>query len=193
VTRALLGLVAAVLLGHATAHATLVFGELTFDPDPITPDSPTRVTVTLEDPTLTPIEDAIVALEFRSIEPGAAPPSADAELPPPLREIRLVETTPAVYTADVDLPDLGTYSVRVRDRTFEWEEATASVVLVVDARPLGVLPFILPPTQVSPAGLTTWLLWLVGIPLIAGAVVTTLVLTSNRSDDRGTANGSARG
>jgi uncharacterized membrane protein YecN with MAPEG domain len=67
------------------------------------------------------------------------------------------------------------------------------VVLVVDARPLGVLPFILPPTQVSPAGLTTWLLWLVGIPLIAGAVVTTLVLTSNRSDDRGTANGSARG
>lgn len=191
-TRALLALVATVVLGHATAHATLVFGELTFDPDPITPGSPSRVTLTLEDPTLTPIEDAIVSLEFRPMEPGAAPPSADAELPPPLRDVRVVETAPAVYTADVDLPELGTYSVRVRDRTFEWEEATASLVLVVDDRPLGVLPFILPPTQVSPAGLSTWLLWLIGIPLIAGAVVTTLVLTSNRSDDRGTASGNAR-
>jgi hypothetical protein len=97
-----------------------------------------------------------------------------------------------VYTADVDLPELGTYSVRVRDRTFEWEEATASLVLVVDDRPLGVLPFILPPTQVGPAGLATWLLWLIGVPLVAGAVVTVLVLTSNRSEDRSTASGNAR-
>ena len=181
-TRSLLALAVGALLGHTTAHATLVFGELTFAPDPIVPGSPFAVSVTLEDPTLTPVEDAIVSLEFRPMDAGGAPLAADAELPPPLRDVRLVETAPAVYVADVDLPAPGSYLVRVRDRTFQWEEATASVVLIVDERPLGVLPFVLPPTQVGPRGLTTWLLWLIGVPLVAGAVVTVLVLTSNRGD-----------
>lgn len=181
-TRSLLALAAAALLGHAAAHATLVFGELTFAPDPIAPGAPFSVSVTLEDPTLTPVEDAIVSLEFRPMDPGAEPLPADAELPPPLRDVRLIEAAPAVYVGDVDLPAAGRYLVRVRDRTFQWEEATASVVLIVDERPLGVLPFVLPPTQVGPRGLTTWLLWLIGVPLVAGGVVTVLVLTSNRGE-----------
>lgn len=186
--RRLLALAVALLLGHATAHATLVFGELVFAPDPIVPGSPVAVTVTLEDPTLTPVEDAIVTVEFRPLEADAAALPADAEqAPPPLRDVRLVETAPAVYTADVELPAAGSYQVRVRDQTFQWEEATASVVLVVDDRPLGVLPFVLPPTQVGPRGLTTWLLWLIGVPLVAGAVVTVLVLSSNRGDGGGKA------
>jgi len=191
VTRPLLALAVAVLLGHATAHATLVFGEVVFAPDPIVPGAPFAVSITLEDPTLTPVEDAIVSLEFRPLDAHAAPLPADAELPPPLRDVRLIETAPAVYTAEVDLPAPGSYLVRVRDQTFQWEEATASMVVVVDARPLGVLPFVLPPTQVGPRGLTTWLLWLIGVPLVAGAVVTVLVLTSNRGDGSGTAAGGA--
>jgi hypothetical protein len=170
----------AAALGHAAAHATLVFGEITFDPDPIVPGVPFTVTVTLEDPTLTPVEDAIVSLEFRPMAPGSAPLPVDGELTPPLRELRLVETAPAVYGGDVDLPADGSYQVLVRDRTFQWEEANASVVVAVDDRPVGVLPFVLPPTQVGPRGLATWLLWLIGVPLVAGAVVTVLVLTSNR-------------
>jgi hypothetical protein len=192
VTRALLALGATLLIGQVAAHATLVFGELVFAPDPIVPGARATVSVTLEDPTLTPVEDAIVSLEFRPMDAGGAPLAADAE-PPPLRDVRLVETAPAVYTADLDLPEPGSYQVRVRDRTFQWEEATASVVVVVDDRPLGVLPFVLPPTQVGPRGLTTWLLWLIGVPLVAGGVVTVLVLTSNRSDGRGAAAGDAGG
>lgn len=192
-TRSLLALAAAALLGHATAHATLVFGELAFAPDPIVPGNPFAISMTLEDPTLTPVEDAIVSLEFRPMDPGATPVPADVELPAPLRDVRLIETAPAVYTAEVDLPAPGSYLVRVRDRTFQWEEATASVVLVVDERALGVLPFVLPPTQVGPRGLTTWLLWLIGVPLVAGAVVTVLVLTSNRGDGRATAPSDAGG
>lgn len=184
-TRSLLALAVAVALGHAAAHATLVFGELAFAPDPIVPGTAFVVSMTLEDPTLTPVEDAIVSLEFRPLDASDAPLPDDAELPPPLRDVRLIETAPAVYTADVDLPSPGSYRVRVRDQTFQWEEATASVVLVVDERPLGVLPFVLPPTQVGPRGLTTWLLWLIGVPLVAGAVVTVLVLTSNRGDGSG--------
>ena len=191
-TRVLRALVVALLVGSAAAHATLVFGELVFAPDPILPESAFRVTVTLEDPTLTPVEDAIVSLEFRPMEAGAAPLPADAE-PPPLRDVRLIETAPARYTADLELPAPGSYQVRVRDRTFQWEEATASVVVVVDDRPLGVLPFVLPPTQVGPRGLATWLLWLIGVPLVAGGVVTVLVLTSNRGDGGRGAPGEAGG
>lgn len=192
-TRALLALAVAVLIGYATAHATLVFGELVFTPDPIVPGRPITATITLEDPTLTPVEDAIVSLEFRPLDASAAPLPADAELPPPLRDVRLIETAPAVYAAEVDLPTPGSYQVRVRDQTFQWEEATASVVVVVDDRPLGILPFVLPPTQVGPRGLTTWLLWLIGVPLVAGGVVTVLVLTSSRGDGSGPASGVAGG
>lgn len=191
--RSLLALAVALLLAHASAHATLVFGELVFEPDPISVGRPFGVSVTLEDPTLTPVEDAIVSLEFHALDANAEPLPADAEPRPPVRDVRLIETAPAVYTADLDLPAPGTYQVRVRDNTFQWEEATASVVVVVDDRPLGALPFVLPPTQVGPRGLATWLLWLIGVPVVAGAVVTVLVLTSNRGDGHGKASGADGG
>jgi hypothetical protein len=181
--RAALLVAAAAWLGTAAAHATLVFGELTLTPDPAAAGAPLSVTVTLEDPSLTPVEDAIVTLEFRPLEAGAAPLPTDGTYPPALRTVRLVEEEPAVYTAELDLPDAGTYQVRVRDTTYQYEEANASVVLALDGRPLGVLPFVLPPTQVGPRSLTTWLVWLIGLPLVAGAVVTVLVLTSNRPKD----------
>lgn len=174
----------ALVVGVVGAHATLVFGELTLTPDPPQPGVPFEVVVTLEDPTVTPIEDALIALEFRVLPPGtdASPAPTDADAPPPLRAIDLVEIRPAVYRGEVDLPEATTYTVRVRDRTFEFEEATASLVVEVGGRTHGALPFILPPTQVGPRGLATWLLWLVGVPLVAGAVVTVLVLTSPRPE-----------
>ena len=39
------------------------------------------------------------------------------------------------------------------------------------------LSFVFPPTATGPQGLRTWLLWLVGLPLLAGLAVTVLVLT----------------
>ncbi len=176
-----------VLCGLASAHATLVFGELTVSPDPPAPGTPFQVQVTLEDPTVTPIEDALVTLEFRplgdapgSVSDDAATDAAEATAPPPLRTVELVETSTAHYTADVALPEAGAYQVRVRDRTFAAEEATATFVLDLDDRPVDALPFILPPTQVGPQGLATWLLWLIGVPIVAGVVVTALVLSSPR-------------
>jgi hypothetical protein len=168
-------------LGVATAHATLVFGELTVIPDPPEPGSPVELVVTLEDPSVTPIEDAVVALEFRRLAEVAAETSVGATETAPLRSVNLVETSPAVYTGDVTLPDTGAYQVRVRDNTFAAEEATAAFVLELDDRPVGALPFILPPTQVGPQGLATWLLWLIGVPVVAGVVVTVLVLSSPKT------------
>lgn len=168
------------LLGVAAAHATLVFGELDVVPDPPGPGVPLELTVTLEDPSVTPIEDAVVALEFRPLADVSDAAIGATEVVP-LRTVDLIETSPAVYTAEVTLPDPGAYQVRVRDRTFAAEEATAAFVLELDDRPVGTLPFILPPTQVGPQGLATWLLWLIGVPVVAGLVVTVLVLSSPKT------------
>ncbi len=176
------GLVLALLAGGAQAHATLVFGTVRVEPDPPPPGTAFTLTLTLEDPALAPVEDAIVFVEARPMPAaGEALPAPSTEapaLPPPLRTERLIEVAPAVYRAEFALPDGGAYHLLVRDQTFQWEEANASVVLPLLGSPVGELPFILPPTQVAPRNLWTWIVWLVGLPLLAGIVVTLLVLRS---------------
>ena len=172
----------ALLAGAVHAHATLVFGTVSIDPDPPPPGATFALTLTLEDPALAPVEDAVVFVEVRPMPSADAPlpsPSTEAPaLPPPLRAERLIEVAPAVYRAEFALPDDDSYHLLVRDQTFQWEEANASVVLPLLGRPVGELPFILPPTQVAPRSLWTWIVWLVGLPLLAGVVVTLLVLRS---------------
>ena len=172
----------ALLVGSAQAHATLVFGTVRIDPDPPPPGTPFSLTLTLEDPALAPVEDAVVFVEARPMPSADAPlpsPSTEAPaLPAPLRAERLIEVAPAVYRAEFDLPAGDAYHLLIRDQTFQWEEANASVVLPLLGSPIGELPFILPPTQVAPRSLWTWIVWLVGLPLLAGIVVTLLVLRS---------------
>jgi hypothetical protein len=161
-------------LGVALAHATLVFGELTLSPDPPTPEGVTTWRITLEDPSLTGVEDAIVFLELRTLAGSAEDTGTEI-----FRE-RLSESAPARYELTTATPPLGTYQVFIRDQTYPWEEATASLLLDVGAEALGALPFILPPTQVAPRSLATWLAWLIGLPLAAGGLVTLLVLRGAR-------------
>lgn len=171
-------------LGWTAAHATLVFGHIEFSPDPPQPGQSFELSLRLEDPSLAPVEDAIVRVELRPIETEEAPlPAASTEaldLPPPLREAELVEVAPALYRITLELPSAGPYHLLVRDNTYRWEEANASVVLPVGGEAVGSLPFILPPTAVAPSSLVTWMLWLVGLPLLAGLVVTVMVLTSGK-------------
>ena len=177
-----LALAFALLAGAVHAHATLVFGVVRVAPDPPAPGEAFTLTLTLEDPSLTPVEDAIVFVELRPMPAlDAQLPAASTEppdLPAPLRSERLVEVAPAVYQTEISLPDGDSYHLLVRDQTFQWEEANASVILPLLGRAVGDLPFILPPTQVAPRSLWTWIVWLVGLPLLAGVVVTLLVLRS---------------
>jgi hypothetical protein len=172
----------ATLLGVATAHATLVLGELTVVPDPPRPNVPFEVAITLVDPSLAPIEQAIVAIEVRRHDEATeALPSASTEAPElevPKVAVSLREVAPARYVGELTLPDDGLFHLLVRDTTFQWEEANASLLLEVGGAAVGTLPFILPPTAIGPRSLWTWLLWLVGLPVLAGIVVTILVLTS---------------
>jgi hypothetical protein len=183
---ALLAALALLLLGTAGAHAFLVLGELTVEPDPPRSGEPLRVIVTMADPSLAPVEDATVLIELRAPRavgddlPAAATETPD--LPPPDTRIDLVEVAAGRYEASLVAPAAGTHHALIRDQTFQWEEANASLLLEVGAGELGTLPFILPPTAVGPRSLWIWLLWLIGVPLLAGLVVTVLVLGGRRPE-----------
>jgi hypothetical protein len=172
------------LAGHAWAHATLVLGDVQVTPDPPVAGEPFRIAVTLVDPSMAPVEDAVVRVEVRPHRAETeALPAASTEAPDlsdPTLERELVETAGGRYEADLVLERGALYHLLIRDQTFEWEEANASVLLEVGGAPVGTLPFILPPTAIGPRSLWTWLIWLIGLPVVAGLVVTVLVLTSGR-------------
>ena len=180
--KALLATLLLVTLGGAAAHAFLVLGELRVEPDPPLPGGPLRVIVTMADPSLAPVEDAIVFIEVRRQRlvgddvPAAA--TETPELPPPDARVDLVERAPGRYEGELTAPPAGSHHLLIRDQTFQWEEANASVMLEVGNAALGTTPFILPPTAIGPRSVWTWLLWLIGLPLLAGLVVTALVLGS---------------
>lgn len=170
------------VVGAAHAHAFLVLGEMTFTPDPPVPGAPLQVAVMMNDPSLAPVEDAVVFLEIRRqrlVDDDVPASSTEApDLPPPDLRVDLAETTPGRYEGTLTAPPAGEHHVLVRDQTFQWEEANASVMIEVGGAALGTLPFILPPTAIGPRSLWVWLLWLIGVPVLAGIVVTALVLTS---------------
>jgi hypothetical protein len=182
-------------LGVVHAHAFLVLGEMTVTPDPPVPGAPLLIAIQMNDPSLAPVEDAVVFLELRRqrlVDPALPASSTEApELPPPDARVDLVETTPGRYEGTLDAPDGGTHHVLIRDQTFQWEEANASVMIDLDGGALGTMPFILPPTAVGPRSLWVWLLWLIGVPLLAGLVVTALVLGSRPKAAPGGAPGAA--
>lgn len=159
------------LLGTAVfAHATLVLGTLTSDPDTPRPREPFTVTVELVDPTQVPVEDAWVLAEFRrqGAPAGSEPVTARFE----------ESERPGVYQAQVTLPEGGAYTLLLRDQTYRQEEAQAELTFNVGQRtPPEARSFIFPPTATGPQSLGVWLVWLIGLPLLAAIIVTVLVLT----------------
>lgn len=180
-SRPLAAILACLLLAVSSlagAHATLVIGSLTITPDPPVDGTGLSATLRLEDPGLVEVEDAVVFLEFRELADAADAPSVNGQADSEALLItdRLQETSPGTYRIDLPALDAGTYLVSVRDRTYRQEEAVANLVLTFSDQPLGAQQFVLPPTATGPASLGTWLVWLIGIPLAAGVLVTVLVL-----------------
>jgi hypothetical protein len=151
------------------AHATLVLGTLASDPATPRPDEPFMLSLELVDPTQVPVEDAWVLSEFR---PQGAPEGTE-----PI-EVRFEESqTAGLYQAQVTLPERGNYALLLRDQTYRQEEAQATLTFPVGRTSAEPLRFVFPPTATGPQGLTTWLLWLIGLPLLAALIVTVLVLS----------------
>lgn len=151
----------------ACAHATLLLGTLSSVPAVPQPGEPFKLILRLEDPTAVPVEDAWVLAEFRA---GAASEQGDPV------SVRFEETQPGHYETEVTLPRAGDWQLLLRDQTFRQEEARAELSFPVGAGASGeALPFIFPPTATG-QGLTTWLVWIVVLPVVAGVVVTVAVL-----------------
>ncbi len=153
----------------AAAHATLVLGHFEVSPARPAAATPLTLRLRLEDPTQVPIQDAFVIAELR---PAGSP---DAE---PVRAEFSETGTPGTYETTTTLEQTGPYEVLLRDQTYRQEEANATL-----AEPLrigGANPaqdFNFPPTATGSAGWRTWLLWLIGLPIVAALLVTVLVLT----------------
>lgn len=189
---AVLACLGLLLSSVAGAHATLVIGTLSFTPafpggQPATTTLPGLLaTLVLEDPGLVEVEDAVVFLELRTAVDGGDP--LDANKQPSSEPVyvsdRFPETAPGTYQLTIPAPAPGDYVVSIRDRTYRQEEAVANLALTFTADGVvGEHPFVLPPTATGPASLGQWLLWVLGVPLAVGVVVTVLVLRGGRGQD----------
>lgn len=171
------------------AHATVVFGTLTVEPNPPPANVPIVLDLFLEDPTGTPVEDAIVRAEWTPVTADPVTPDPETAAEPgtdgfaePLVEAEFSEVEPGRYRAEVVVPVAGSFQVLLRDQTFRQEEATQIVSLDIGTGDrVAAIDFLLPPTATG-GGLAAWLLWLVAIPLVAGIVVTILVLRGGPTD-----------
>ena len=183
--------------GMVSAHASLVFGELTTDVEVPEPTAGFNLQLHMMDPVRTPIEDATVSAEFRLLtaeEAERLEAAAPEEAPTPDQvEAGMVEVDipegdwltfglneqgpGGNYATDIRLPESGTYQVIMRDTTYPQEDAVAELLLTFDGE-TAFEPslFIFPPTDIGGASLGTWLAWLVAIPLVAGVAVTVFVL-----------------
>lgn len=173
VKRSILTLAALLAASAAVAHATLVFVDVTSEPMPPLAGQPLVLRIDMRDPVNAPVEDAIVFVEATAPN-GSTMISSD----------RFEETDAGVYETTLTLAAAGDWTLLFRDRTFRQEEANATIGLTVGpdgtAEPL---TFIFPPTATGPQSLTTWLVWLVGLPLVAGLVVTVMVLRNSPEDE----------
>jgi len=155
----------------ALAHGTVVLGAVTAEPDPPQPGAPLILTVDLAKRSKAPVEGA--KLEG-SLRPAGKPDAAAT----PLAFQEYAEPY-GTYRARLQAPPAGSYTLTVRDRTYPKEDIRASVTLQVGGtQPNGSLDFTFPPATGGPRSVVRWLLWLVGLPLLAGVVVSVLMLRS---------------
>jgi hypothetical protein len=159
-------LVALVFAGVAFAHPSEILGTLRSDPATPAPGVPFTLELSLEDTDEVPTESARVQAEIYRKDA-----SQDFAA---IRTDFKVTGTPGTYRTTLRLPEAGPWTVRLRERTFTHEDAAVEVEFGVrPARNPTAWEFIFAPP--SPPTLGTWLLWVVGVPLLAGAVVTASV------------------
>lgn len=156
-------------LSVALAHASIVIVTLTITPNKFEAQQDFQIKLYLEDLLKTPIEDAVILVE-------ATPESSSVQ--PIIANLK--EELAGSYQATLNLPREGKWELFFRDQTFKQEEATATATIDV-GKENPEIEFIFPPTKVSSSNLWIWLIWVIGLPIIAGIIVTVLVLSNSAS------------
>ncbi len=152
------------LASTALAHAFIVTGSLVTIPNPAKSNEPFILQLDLHDPNLVPVEDAIVVAEF----------SQEGQT----YSFNFTQDEPGLYSTDVTLPKEGNYTLLLRDQTYQQEEARATLQFTLGSP--DPINFIFPPTRTSSNSLQTWLIWVIAVPIIAGMIVTVLVLMNTK-------------
>ena len=154
------------------SHASIVIITLTITPNAPKANKDFQIELYLEDPLQTPIEDAVILVEASLKENNNPEPIT----------FNFVETSAGTYQSSINLPEEGTWELFFRDQTFKREEATANVDINVGKENPETIEFIFPPTKVDSNNLWVWLVWVIGLPIVAAIIVTVLVLSSSKSD-----------
>lgn len=175
----------------------LVFGTLSTDPNPPEANGSFRLQLQMMDPVRTPIENAVVYAEFGPPDAMAEHAEGDETAHALLHEsgtgaaagfnrFEFTETGPGGnYETFVQLPADGEYLLMMRDQTYPKEDAVALVSFEIGGgAPLDEKLFVFPPTDIGTATLSTWLIWLIAIPLAAGVIITVLVLAGGNKNSR---------
>jgi len=163
-----------VIMPKVQAHATIVLGRLSSEPTTPIANEPFTLNLEMLDPSQIAVEDAIVFADFN--------------LRGDSTQLEFTETeTPGVYQTQGVLASSGEYQLIMRDQTFRQEEARANLSFFVTTEGNNQIneasiAFVFPPTATGSNNLTTWLIWLIGIPILAGIVVTVVVLLNPRKD-----------
>ena len=158
-----------VFLSWVSAHSFFVNGTLSTVPSLSKPNEPFILQLDMIDPAQVPVEDAVVTAEFT--------PEGQSQ---PLVFNFFDSGTPGLYSADVTLPKEGIYKLLLRDQTYKQEEAKATLEFTVGSSK--TISFIFPPTQTGSNNLQTWLIWVIAIPVLAGIIVTVLVLMNTKKE-----------
>jgi hypothetical protein len=168
--KALILLFLLAFLSLVSAHAFFVTGTLSTIPSPSKANEPFILQLDMIDPAQVPVEDAILVAEFTSEGQSQA-----------LSFNFFDSGTPGLYSAEVSLPKDGTYKLLLRDQTYQQEEAKAPLEFTLGST--DTISFIFPPTQTASNNLQTWLIWVIAIPVLAGIIVTVLVLMNTKKKE----------
>lgn len=154
---------------YVFAHAFFVTGNITTTPTPAPVSEEFILQIQMTDPIGSPVEDAEVAAEFTKGGEMSRFEFFDSGVP-------------GLYSAKVTLPEEGTYALLLRDTTFKQEEANATLEFTLGPGQPNNIAFIFPPTQTGSSNLSVWLIWVIGIPVVAGIIVTVLVLMNTKDN-----------
>jgi hypothetical protein len=160
----------ALVISEVSAHAFFVTGVLTTTPTPAEAGKEFILQIGMTDPSGAPVEDAIVAAEFNK----------DGQK---LQFEFFPSGVAGLYSAKVTLPKEGTYQLLLKDTTFGTEQGNATeanIEFTLGPDQADNIAFIFPPTRTGTSNLSTWLIWVIGIPVLAGIVVTVLVLLNTK-------------
>ena len=164
-------------LAIALAHATIVI--VTLNVDPLTPqvNEAMQFSIFLETPLQVPVEDAILIVEAKPKDGVTTQ----------ITRIELIEDaqSPGTYRGEITPTKEGPWDFFFRDQTYKAEEATNHVEILVGEENFSDIEFIFPPTAIqSSNSWRTWLIWLVGLPLVAAIILTVFVLTKSPEETK---------